>query len=143
MNFVEHSISCKEKLNKKNKTGAAFTDDGFAMGEWALTVKCSMGHTASTQFSTQTFKVLLKLDLSFLSGVAYILKLLDQYLEFDSLHWFQAVRDKYKKEMNAVVKEQNVQSASQDEKLLQTMNLTQKRLDVYLQVQSVRLSVDI
>uniref|UniRef100_A0A671TVS3 WASH complex subunit 4 n=1 Tax=Sparus aurata TaxID=8175 RepID=A0A671TVS3_SPAAU len=97
VNFVEHSISCKEKLNKKNKTGAAFTDDGFAM------------------------------------GVAYILKLLDQYLEFDSLHWFQAVRDKYKKEMSAVVKEQNVQSASQDEKLLQTMNLTQKRLDIYLQ----------
>lgn len=68
--------------------------------------------------------------------MAYILKLLDQYLEFDSLHWFQAVRDKYKKEMNAVVKEQNVQSASQDEKLLQTMNLTQKRLDIYLQVRS-------
>uniref|UniRef100_A0A671TVV7 WASH complex subunit 4 n=1 Tax=Sparus aurata TaxID=8175 RepID=A0A671TVV7_SPAAU len=71
--------------------------------------------------------------ISRLSGVAYILKLLDQYLEFDSLHWFQAVRDKYKKEMSAVVKEQNVQSASQDEKLLQTMNLTQKRLDIYLQ----------
>ncbi|KAL6107078.1 washc4 [Pungitius sinensis] len=97
VNFVEHSISCKEKLNKKNKTGAAFTDDGFAM------------------------------------GVAYILKLLDQYLEFDSLHWFQAVRDKYKKEMNAVVKEQSVQTGGQDEKLLQTMNLTQKRLEVYLQ----------
>uniref|UniRef100_A0AAQ5Z5Y0 WASH complex subunit 4 n=1 Tax=Amphiprion ocellaris TaxID=80972 RepID=A0AAQ5Z5Y0_AMPOC len=97
VNFVEHSISCKEKLNKKNKNGAAFTDDGFAM------------------------------------GVAYILKLLDQYLEFDSLHWFQAVRDKYKKELNAVAKEQNVQSAGQDEKLLQTMNLTQKRLDIYLQ----------
>lgn len=72
-----------------------------------------------------------------LSGVAYILKLLDQYLEFDSLHWFHAVRDKYKKEMSAVVKEQNVQSTSQDEKLLQTMNLTQKRLDVYLQVLSL------
>lgn len=71
------------------------------------------------------------------SGVAYILKLLDQYLEFDSLHWFQAVRDKYRREMNAVVKEQSVQSASQDEKLLQTMNLTQKRLDVYLQVHSL------
>uniref|UniRef100_A0A3Q2CBB9 WASH complex subunit 4 n=1 Tax=Cyprinodon variegatus TaxID=28743 RepID=A0A3Q2CBB9_CYPVA len=97
VNFVEHSISCKEKLNKKNKTGAAFTDDGFAM------------------------------------GVAYILKLLDQYLEFDSLHWFQAVRDKYRKELSAVVKEQTVQSAGQDEKLVQTMNLTQKRLDVYLQ----------
>jgi len=25
-------ISSKEKLNKKNKIGAAFTDDGFAMG---------------------------------------------------------------------------------------------------------------
>ncbi|XP_062316984.1 WASH complex subunit 4 isoform X1 [Osmerus eperlanus] len=97
VNFVEHSIGCKEKLNKKNKGGAAFTDDGFAM------------------------------------GVAYILKLLDQYLEFDSLHWFQAVREKYLKEMNAVVKEQSVQATSQDEKLLQTMNLTQKRLDVYLQ----------
>ncbi|KAG9334957.1 hypothetical protein JZ751_006280 [Albula glossodonta] len=97
VNFVEHSISCKEKLNKKNKGGAAFTDDGFAM------------------------------------GVAYILKLLDQYQEFDSLHWFQSVRDKYLKEMSAVVKEQNVQASGQDEKLLQTMNLTQKRLDVYLQ----------
>lgn len=34
LNFVEHSISCKEKLNKKNKSGAAFTDDGFAMGKF-------------------------------------------------------------------------------------------------------------
>ncbi|XP_066561354.1 WASH complex subunit 4 [Amia ocellicauda] len=96
VNFVEHSIGCKEKLNKKNKVGAAFTDDGFAM------------------------------------GVAYILKLLDQYQEFDSLHWFQAVREKYMLEMKAVVKEQNVQATNQDEKLMQTMNLTQKRLDIYL-----------
>uniref|UniRef100_A0A8C5MTC3 WASH complex subunit 4 n=1 Tax=Leptobrachium leishanense TaxID=445787 RepID=A0A8C5MTC3_9ANUR len=97
LNFVEHSISCKEKLNKKNKLGAAFTDDGFAM------------------------------------GVAYILKLLDQYQEFDSLHWFQSVREKYTKEKKAVSKQQNVQSNNQDEKLLQTMNLTQKRLEIYLQ----------
>ena len=73
--------------------------------------------------------------------MAYILKLLDQYLEFDSLHWFQAVRDKYIKEMNAVVKEQSVQATSQDEKLLQTMNLTQKRLEIYLQVCSRPLCV--
>ena len=30
--------------------------------------------------------------------MAYILKLLDQYQEFDSLHWFQSVQDKYAKE---------------------------------------------
>lgn len=33
-----------------------------------------------------------------LPGVAYILKLLDQYKEFDSLHWFQSVQEKYEKE---------------------------------------------
>jgi len=32
INFVEHVIISKEKMNKKNKVGAAFTDDGFAMG---------------------------------------------------------------------------------------------------------------
>lgn len=128
MNFVEHSISCKEKLNKKNKNGAAFTDDGFAMG--MLQYELNGRRLSSTQNPS-----LMALSLA-LAGVAYILKLLDQYLEFDSLHWFQSVRDKYRKEMNAVVKEQNVQSTSQDEKLLQTMNLTQKRLDVYLQVHS-------
>jgi len=29
-------ISSKEKLNKKNKVGAAFTDDGFAMGSFTF-----------------------------------------------------------------------------------------------------------
>ena len=55
-------MSCKEKVNKKNKVGATFTEDGFVM------------------------------------GVAYILKLLDQYNEFDTLHWFQSVGEKYNKE---------------------------------------------
>ena len=32
INFVENIIISKEKMNKKNKEGAAFTDDGFAMG---------------------------------------------------------------------------------------------------------------
>ncbi|XP_043255154.1 WASH complex subunit 4 [Colletes gigas] len=32
LSFVDNSISNKEKMLKKNQTGAAFTDDGFAMG---------------------------------------------------------------------------------------------------------------
>ncbi|XP_078343242.1 WASH complex subunit 4-like [Oculina patagonica] len=96
LNFVEYMLSCKEKLNKKNKVGAAFTDDGFVM------------------------------------GVAYILKLLDQYHEFDSLHWFQSVQDKYAKE-KAEVKASLNRGTVRDEKLQQTMNLTLKRLNTYQQ----------
>ncbi|XP_067685139.1 WASH complex subunit 4-like isoform X2 [Haliotis asinina] len=94
VNFVEHSISCKEKMNRKNKDMAAFTDDGFAM------------------------------------GVAYILKLLDQYHEFDSLHWFQSVRDKHLTEKRQISKQTGGRG---DEKLQQTMSLTVKRLDQSLQ----------
>ncbi|XP_064632766.1 WASH complex subunit 4-like isoform X2 [Lineus longissimus] len=94
LNFVEHSISCKEKLNKKNKIGAAFTDDGFVM------------------------------------GVAFILKLLDQYHDFDSLHWFQSVREKYAKDKAGI---QSPKSNKGDDKLQQTMSLTLKRLDTYQQ----------
>ncbi|XP_049805094.1 WASH complex subunit 4 [Schistocerca nitens] len=96
INFIEHSITSKEKMSKKNKVGAAFTDDGFAM------------------------------------GIAYILKLLDQHAEFDSLHWFQSVRDKYSKDKAALTGENSVVSKD-DEKLQQTMTLTAKRLDAYKQ----------
>ncbi|XP_057296069.1 WASH complex subunit 4-like isoform X2 [Hydractinia symbiolongicarpus] len=92
LNFVEYSMSCKEKVNKKNKVGASFTDDGFVM------------------------------------GVAYILKLLDQYSEFDTLHWFQSVQEKYNKEKNETVKSA---TGAKDDKLLQTTNLTLKRLTSY------------
>lgn len=32
LNFIEHSITSKEKMYKKSK-GAMFTDDGFAVGK--------------------------------------------------------------------------------------------------------------
>lgn len=94
LNYIEHSISCKERMNRKNKIGASFTDDGFSM------------------------------------GVAYILKLLDQYQDFDSLHWFQSVRDKYRKEMNEVYKEKKLAMGKDDEKLQQMSTLTVKRLEI-------------
>ncbi|XP_052679123.1 WASH complex subunit 4-like isoform X3 [Crassostrea angulata] len=94
VNYIEHSISCKEKMSRRNKVGAAFTDDGFAM------------------------------------GVAYILKLLDQYHEFDSLHWFQSVKDKYRAEKE---KQRQAMANRADEKSQQTMTLTVKRLDQYQQ----------
>ncbi|UYV81128.1 KIAA1033 [Cordylochernes scorpioides] len=93
LNFVEHSISCKERMSKKNKTGAAFTDDGFAM------------------------------------GVAYILKLLDQYQEFDSLHWFQSVRDKCLNDKAGANTERRNTGPKEDAKLDQMLNLTTRRLE--------------
>ena len=38
-------------------------------------------------------------------GVAYILKLLNQYKEFDSLHWFQSVDQKYRTDMVSTCKQ--------------------------------------
>merc|ERR1712003_522062 len=84
----------KEKINKKNKIGATFTDDGFSM------------------------------------GIAYILKLLDQYSAFDSLHWFQSVNAKFSSEEKAVKESRRKET---DVKLDQTNTLTMKRLDQYRQ----------
>lgn len=95
LNFIEHIIISKEKLTKKNKSGAAFTDDGFSM------------------------------------GLAYILKLLNQHLDFDSLHWFQSVNDKYQIEITTA--REQAKLAKGDEKLQQTAVLTLKRLETYNQ----------
>jgi len=42
-------------------------------------------------------------DDGFPIGIAYILKLLDQNKEFDSLHWFEAVAERYSEEQKQVV----------------------------------------
>lgn len=36
INFVEHSLTCKERLYKKDKADSAFTDDGFALGKKSI-----------------------------------------------------------------------------------------------------------
>jgi WASH complex subunit 7 len=75
----------------------------------------------------------LNVTVVYLLGIAYILNLLDQYEEFDSLHWFQSVRDKYNKEIASLGKHKPVAS-KEDEKLQQTLTLTARRLDIYQQV---------
>lgn len=87
-------IGSKEKLNKKNNSGAAFSDDGFSM------------------------------------GIAYILKLLDQYHDFDSLHWFQSVKEKFVASKNSLTSDQKSQQT--DAKLMQTQSLTLQRYATYI-----------
>ncbi|KAJ7376535.1 hypothetical protein OS493_033991 [Desmophyllum pertusum] len=54
LNFVEYMLSCKEKLNKKNKVGAAFTDDGLCNGSgvyFKVALISTMSLTLFTGFS--------------------------------------------------------------------------------------------
>ncbi len=76
MSFVEHIKVLKDNLTKKSKVNASFTDDGFVMGK---------KKTFTSNGSINDIHL----------GVAYILKLLDQYRDFDSLHWFDAVRESF------------------------------------------------
>lgn len=72
------------------------------------------------------------------TGVAYILKLLDQYKDFDSLHWFQSVKQKHAEDMKNQQKETSSKKqqnfSQQDEKLLQTTSLALKRIQIYQRV---------
>lgn len=95
LNFVEYILNAKDKIAKKNKTGAFFTDDGFAM------------------------------------GLIFILKLLEQTNEFNSLHWFKMVKQKY--QLDRVRLEERMVKTGDDLKLQQTLSLTEKRLITFQQ----------
>ncbi|CAK1540475.1 unnamed protein product [Leptosia nina] len=88
LNFVEHMILSKDKMSKKNKVGAGFTDDGFAM------------------------------------GVAYILKLLDQDSNFESLHWFDSIWNHIKSERDMIAEQKNKGSVQ----LQQALALSETKL---------------
>lgn len=91
-------LTSKDKLTKKDKLGALFTDDGFAI------------------------------------GLSYILKLLDQINDFNSLHWFKTLRSKYSNELKELnVRRNQTASPTSDEKLRQTFALTEKRITTFQQ----------
>lgn len=88
----------KDKLNKKNKEGALFTDDGFSM------------------------------------GLIYVLKLLDQITDFNSLNWYNSIKMKVSVERERILQQRaklKPSSGSNDEKLLQTLLLSEKRLNAF------------
>ena len=61
-------------------------------------------------------------------GIAYILRLLDQWEDLDSLHWLQSVREMYAMELEKVEEQK---SKVMDERLKNTMNLIMNRLETY------------
>jgi len=100
INFVEHIVSCKQKLNKKNRQDeATFTDDGLAM------------------------------------GIAYCLSALDQWKDFDTLHWFTSVQTHFEHQRRASSEASGVtsQKGQEADKLQQTLSLTLHRLDAHKQ----------
>jgi WASH complex subunit 7 len=72
----------------------------------------------------------LRLTSCFLPGLAYLLKVLGQDNEFDSLGWFTSVNDHYMEEKRREM--QMLTEARNDEKLEQASKLTAKRFQDYL-----------
>jgi len=78
-------------------------------------------------------------DDGFAIGVAYILKLCDQYKQFDSLHWFEEVWGKYGEETKKV--EAQIQKQKKEEQ--ETSVLTLQKLKSYLtEFQLLQFSFD-
>lgn len=72
-------------------------------------------------------------DDGFAMGLIYILKLLDQITDFNSLNWYNSIKNKVKSEREKIVEQRAKLGANSnnDEKLLQTLLLSEKRLNAF------------
>jgi len=78
-------------------------------------------------------------DDGFTIGIAYILKLLDQSKQFDSLHWFEEVRNRYLDEQRKL----QVEISRQRKEEQQTSILTVRKLKSYeMEFELLRFSFD-
>lgn len=95
INYIEHILLAKDRLNKKGKEEVLFTDDGFAI------------------------------------GIVYILKLLNQLSDFNSLNWFKSVKSKIKMEKEKIKRQRAELEKSKGDNLLQTLLLSEKRIQAF------------
>lgn len=112
MNYVEHMLAMKAKINKKEREEVILFDDGFPV------------------------------------GLAYVLKLLNQIGDFNTLQWFATIRERFEmesrkiKEMLLEINNNSKQSTksntnalvaqkSENEKLQQTFVLTERRINAH------------
>lgn len=63
-----------------------------------------------------------------LLGLAYIIELLEQTNNLNSIHWFHSVQAKYAQERQSLNAQKAVAS-KEDQKLQQTLSLTEKRIN--------------
>lgn len=70
-------------------------------------------------------------DDGFPMGLIYVLKLLDQITDFSSLNWAKSVRMKIQAERTKIDEQRVKIVAKNDEKLLQTLLLSEKRLNSF------------